>query len=220
MPLKVVSSRVFCRQIEKTRLNIKELLEVEHELSTDHSAKTNLLKYLQVEAVQGFQEIADALYFTLRHDEDFDELERIKSANNGATLEQPRLKGTIEDYLRDAGVAKCSLDALVGGIARECAARVYTTNVKSFESTKRKVEVRGSIRKVTDMARVSVVCDTIKSMVNVFELLDTKIQVGTRVLVWPWNRLPSHGSLKHSTLDGTKTSEIKFTLAGEQKTFV
>lgn len=166
-----------CRQVEEAQLNINGLLDIEHKLNVDHGAKMNLLKYLQVEAVREYEKVADAHYFALRQDENFDELERIAHKRIGGTLEQPRQSGSVEDYLRDAEVAKSTLDELVEDAARDRAVTVFATSVKSSESTRRKAEVRGSIRRVTDMARISVVCDTIKDMVTFFELLEARIQV-------------------------------------------
>lgn len=75
------------RQAEEAQLNIDDLLEVGHELNIDHGAKLNLLKYLQVEAVRAYEQVADAHYFALRQDESFNELKKIDHKPVGGTLE-------------------------------------------------------------------------------------------------------------------------------------
>lgn len=163
--------------------NIKELLELEAELSelppsVERSAKVNLLKYLQVNAVRAYERVSTSLYFDLRRNEGFQELYRIeeKLPPEGG-LVQPMETGSIEDYLLKAEEAKVGLDKLIFSVAppgtrgREG----ISAAVKSAESTRRKIDKLGGIRFLPDLARATIVCETTHDLAHVFESLNRMI---------------------------------------------
>lgn len=166
-------------QMDPLGLRIDKLLRLEAYLEelppgNERSAKTNLLKYLQVNAVREYETVSTHLYINLRGDKGFDQLQWVeeKQGPEGG-LVQPLEAGSIEDYLQQANCAKLYLDKLLGSVApagtpgREA----VRAPVKSLERTRVKAEVRGGIHKVTDMARATVICDTPHDLVDVFDSL-------------------------------------------------
>ena len=176
-------------QMSTQELDIDKLLRIETEVetipySTDRNAKVNLLKYLQINTVVKYERLSTCLYFDLRRDEGFDQLYRIhekQGPENG--LEQPLETGSIEDYLRQAECAKLCLDQLLGLVSPPGTPRqeVVLASVKSLESTRRKVKDWGGIRRVTDLARATVICDTPHDLAEVFEKLNLEIGQVSRV---------------------------------------
>ena len=164
-------------------LDIDKLLRLETELeelppSIERSAKVNLLKYRQVYTVQVYERLSAGLYFDLRRDKGFDQLNRIhekQGPKNG--LEQPLETGSIEDYLRQAECAKLCLDQLLGLVSPPGTPgqEVVPVLVKSLESTRRKAKYWGGIRSVTDLVRATVICDTPHDLADVFETLKLKV---------------------------------------------
>lgn len=85
-------------------------------------------------------------------------------------------------YLANAELAKRCLDELVTKVAQdstEC--EVQCVDVKSRESARRKVNgfCDGDVRKVADMARVTLICDTPKALeqayVKIMELFQVRL---------------------------------------------
>lgn len=172
-----------------TGLGINELVQLETELDKlpsgiERSAKVNLLKYLQVDTVKQYERVSTGLWFDLRRDEGFHELNRIHEKQGPEDgLVQLMETGSIEDYLRQAERAKLGLDELLWSVAppgtpgRE----VITTAVKTVERTRIKANDWGGIRKVTDLARATVICDTPNDLADVFELLNFMVDQASRV---------------------------------------
>ncbi|CAM9324990.1 unnamed protein product [Ectocarpus sp. 13 AM-2016] len=163
--------------------DISALVRLEAELKTSCEramssvvldAKVNLLKYLQVQTVLQFQAAYDDLYHELHKTAGLDCLRSIAPVRSTAVL-QPKvlhLQGCSEDeqlekqlqfYLADAELAKAHLDELVMNVAHDMSKyEVQCVEVKSRESTRRKASrfCDGDVRKVADMARVTVICTT------------------------------------------------------------
>lgn len=166
---------------------IGQLLELEHDLnglpaSTERDAKLNMLKYLQVNQVKYYERLADGLYFELQREEGLDKLRTVREHNSvGCNLVQPREEGSIKDYLDDAALAMKCLNRLVDGVQTTAqgahALRVVSPGVKSLESTTRKAQKAGGVRYLTDMARISVVCETSDGLACIFELLNDRAHV-------------------------------------------
>ena len=94
--------------------------------------------------------------------------------------EDDRLEKELEFYLTEAKLAKQFLDCLVEKAAQGSAdCEVQYADVKSMESTERKARdfCGGSVRKVTDMARVTVVCGTTKDLAQVYSEIKGSLQV-------------------------------------------
>ena len=145
----------------------------------ERSAKVNLLKYLQVDTAKEYGRVSTGLYFNLRRDEGFDQLHRIHEKQPPEDgLEQPLETGSIEDYLRQAECAKFCLDQLLGLVSPPGTPgqEVVLASVKSLESTRRKAKDWGGIRRVTGLARATVICDTPHDLADVFDKL--KLEVG------------------------------------------
>ncbi|CAB1110285.1 unnamed protein product [Ectocarpus sp. CCAP 1310/34] len=134
-------------------INIKGLLDLETKLnnlpsSIERKAKMNLLK------VQGKEQ-------------------------PGGDLVQPTKMRSVEDYRKDAERAKVDLDQLVGSVAPPGTPglEMIETPVKSLDSTMRKingwhkVEKWRTIRDITDLARVTLICNTPHDLADGFELL-------------------------------------------------
>lgn len=165
-------------QMGSAMFNITALLQTEHELAqaspgNERDAKVNLLKYCQVDTVKKYRRIADGLYFDLVQGGGLCHLRQIIEVEGDRV--QPMQTGSIEDYLREAEKAKGCLDALVKEVAHSVGAEAFVTGVKTPDSTRRKVEIVGDIRKITDMARATVVCDTPEDLAKVYERLKQRL---------------------------------------------
>lgn len=167
-------------------VNIEEVLHLEAELkgqgeialSASLAAKVNMLKYLQVQAVMEYQAEYDGLYYELKKEGGLECIRNIAPFRSGDLLqpkvletrdcvEDDRLDEGLEFYLADAELAKQGLDELITTVTsdlRQC--EVQCVSVKSRESTRRKAIkfCGGNVRKITDMARVTVTCDTPKAL--------------------------------------------------------
>ncbi|CAM9911915.1 unnamed protein product, partial [Ectocarpus sp. 8 AP-2014] len=164
-------------------IDIAELRHLEAELENscekcqnpyDRDAKLNLLKFLQIKAVLQFERAYDQLYYELNKHGGLKCLREITPARPKDLLqpkvlelqdchEDVRFAAQLEFYLADAKLAKNHLDELVADIAKGTGGcQVHCAEVKSRASTQRKARKSygGDVRKVADMARVSVICDT------------------------------------------------------------
>ncbi|CAM9315422.1 unnamed protein product, partial [Ectocarpus sp. 8 AP-2014] len=159
--------------------NIKDLLQVEADLKNyapgsgiatplERRAMINLLKFLQVETVLHFEREYDQLRYERNKDGGLECVRGISPARKKDMLQPQKLKRQKCDlaeklrfYLAAARVAKQFLDELVqnvvGGLE---GCEIQFADVKSLESTERKTVnfCSGDVRKVADMARLSVVC--------------------------------------------------------------
>eukprot|EP00903_Cladosiphon_okamuranus_P010037 g9517.t3 len=161
---------------------IQELLQLEREASTlpwsiERSAKVNLLKFLQVNAVKAYERAYTGLYFDVRRNEGFDALSSVPEKNHsGGACLQPMEAGSVEDYLCQAETAKVYLDRLVDSVAAGIPGREgIPAPIKTEESTRRKADKLGGIRYLTDLARASFVCETPLDLVEVFSSLTATI---------------------------------------------
>ncbi|CBJ26503.1 kinesin light chain-like protein [Ectocarpus siliculosus] len=161
-------------------LDINELLQMEIELegsdlSLERDAKVNLLKFLQVKTVKKYERAYDSLYYELNMDGGLECLHRIEELNPKSSLFQPEglepqgcdadenLGKQLDFYREGALRAKVQLDKLVRELVNGHQGRTgLYAEVKSLESTRRKAtkSYGGDVRRLADMARVSVICDT------------------------------------------------------------
>ncbi|CAM9400423.1 unnamed protein product [Ectocarpus sp. 8 AP-2014] len=161
-------------------LDINELLQMEIELegnalSLERDAKVNLLKFLQVKTVKKYERAYDSLYYELNMDGGLECLHRIEELNPKSSLLQPEglepqgcdadenLEKQLDFYHGGALRAKVQLDKLVRELVNGHQGRTgLYAEVKSLESTRRKAtkSYGGDVRRLADMARVSVICDT------------------------------------------------------------
>ncbi|CAN0276845.1 unnamed protein product, partial [Ectocarpus sp. 13 AM-2016] len=134
----------------------------------------NLLKYLQIETVHQFETAYDRLCFELDKDGGLGCLRNITSIRS-TDRQQPKVCSELHDgdeeaqlaqqvefYLQDARLAKSALDKLVQDVANEVeGCETKCVEVKSSESTTRKAKSSfgGNVRMLSDMARISVICD-------------------------------------------------------------
>ncbi|CAM9423054.1 unnamed protein product [Sphacelaria rigidula] len=170
------------------RKGIRDLLNLEEDLnrlspSIERDARVNLLKYLQVNEVKYHEREADGLYVELVREEGLDMLRTVhEQAPVCGDLIQPREEGSIQDYLDDAALATEYLETLLEEVEATVQGThpmyVVSPGVKSLESATRKADKCGGIRKLTDMARLSVVCDTSHGLARVFELLKERVKDG------------------------------------------
>ncbi|CAN0515234.1 unnamed protein product, partial [Ectocarpus sp. 12 AP-2014] len=137
-------------------------------------AKMNILKCLQVQTVVQFQLAYDDLYYELNKEGGLECVRSIAPARSRGIV-QPKvldlhncdeggqLENQLQFYLVDAELAKPHLDELVRKVAYDSSKyKVQCADVKSWESTRRKASnsCGGDVRKVADMARVTVICAT------------------------------------------------------------
>lgn len=180
----------------RTEATIKELNELENELksaepSLGRDAKINILKYLQVQTVCRFQEAYDGFYYDLNKNGRLECLRNIVPAQSNTFL-QPKVLGRqldgeasdltmqAEAYLADASLAKPRLDEIaLKAVENLEACHAQCVDVKSLESTVRKAKdsYDGNVRKVADMARVAVICDTPEHLEQVYEDIVEAVQV-------------------------------------------
>lgn len=183
-------------------LNINKLRQMEKDLegdtismrgpSLERDAKVNLLKFLQVRTVEEYELAYDNLYYELNMRPGRECLRRVQDLDPKSDLLQPKileaqgcdadenLENQLEFYSQDATCAKVHLDKLVQEVAdgHQGCNGVYP-EVKSRESTKRKATkfCGGDVRKVIDMARVSVICATPEDLELAFKRLVESIEV-------------------------------------------
>ena len=169
--------------IQSRRPTIRDLTRLENDLLDIHSglpavqraARINLLRYLQVAAVKQFEHKYDYLLSEVKEGGDLESLLNIMSKHppEGQVL-QPRLSGSSKEYLEDAASAKRVLDSTLELLAKTpglCEA--ITVEVKTLSSVERKAAkfFDGDLRKVTDMARASLICDTPTALADTFQRL-------------------------------------------------
>ncbi|CAN0498448.1 unnamed protein product, partial [Ectocarpus sp. 8 AP-2014] len=174
------------------KVDIKELIHLEAELKKScgsatppvvRDAKVNLLKYLQIQTVLQFEAAYDTLYYELDKEGGLECLRDIAPFRSkdfsqpkvlelhGCGDEDVRLAKQLEFYLADAELAKQRLDEIITNLADDWGRyEVQYVEVKSRESTQRKVRrfYDGDVRKVTDMARVTVICLTPEDLQQVY----------------------------------------------------
>ncbi|CAM9206684.1 unnamed protein product, partial [Sphacelaria rigidula] len=170
------------------RTGIRKLLDLEEDLnrlspSIERDARVNLLKYLQINKVKHHEDASNMLYVELVREQGLDMLRTVREqAPVGGDLIQPREEGSTQDYLDDAVLATKYLETLLEEVEATVQGThpmyVVSPGVKSLESATRKAAKCGGIRKLTDMARLSVVCDTSRGLARVFELLKQRVKEG------------------------------------------
>ncbi|CAN0314813.1 unnamed protein product [Ectocarpus sp. 6 AP-2014] len=181
-------------------IDIKALRRLEDDLkageisattSVERDAMVNLLKYLQIETVHQFETAYDRLCFELDKDGGLTCLRSIAPARS-EDRQQPKVCSELQDgdekaqlarqvefYLQDARLAKSGLDELVKDVANEvegCEAKCV--EVKSSESATRKAKSSygGNVRRLSDMARVSVMCDKPEDLARAFSGILGRLQ--------------------------------------------
>lgn len=213
----VIFFRALVIQQASNRINIGHLLQMEAEMKNsaagaptcpERDAKMNLLKYRQIGAVQEFEQDYDDLYYTLGKDGKLDILrcaiipDRSKACIQPkvAELQQPNGNSLAEQlhfYLADAQIAKQHLDKLVTEVVEDLdGCEVHQAGVKSLESTERKAieSYNEDVRRVTDMARVSVVCDEAEQLELVYLGILKHLKVSSEFMY-------SHGPTLNLDLD-------------------
>lgn len=161
-------------------VDINELLRLETELKTSREretspirldAKVNILKYLQVQTVKQFEAEYDDLYYELNKTGGLHCLRSIAPVRSKGLFqpkaldvqeygEDEKLERQLQFYHAEAELAKPRLDELVAKVAHDSSKyEVQCVDVKSRESTRRKASrlCDGGVRKVADMARVTVI---------------------------------------------------------------
>lgn len=192
----------------RTEATIKKLLELEEELKSaepclERDAKVNILKYLQVQTVNRFQEAYDGLYYELNKNGGLGCLRNIVPTRSKDFLQPKVLDRQLdggasgltiqaEAYLASAELAKPRLDEIARRVVENlegCHARCV--GVKTLESTVRKAKdsYDGNLRKVADMARVAVICDTPEHLEQVYEDIVEIVQVSGILAFGTLNRL-------------------------------
>ncbi|CAM9940130.1 unnamed protein product [Ectocarpus fasciculatus] len=159
--------------------------------SLERDAKINLLKFLQVKTVDKYKRAYDNLYFDLNKEGGLECLRRIEPAPAKSALLQPilleepscdadeELSSQLQFYREGAACAKEQLDELVKEVinGREGCEGVHP-EIKTLESTKRKAVTSygGNVRRVADMARAAVICDTPEDLEVAYIGLTGRIQ--------------------------------------------
>ncbi|CAN0533418.1 unnamed protein product, partial [Ectocarpus sp. 12 AP-2014] len=126
-----------------------------------------------------FQAAYDDLYYELKQKGGLGCLGSIAPGRSTGVLqpldlqdwgEGVQLEKQLEFYLANAEVAKTYLDELVMNVAHDSSKyEVQRVEVKSRESTRRKArDYGGDVRKVADMARVTVICTTPEALKEVY----------------------------------------------------
>lgn len=195
---------IYARQQMNDEPSINGLVQLEKELdsagpSLQRDAKINLLKLLQVSTVTNFEAAYNDLYYELNRDGGLECLRRIQPvpAESGRFLqpkeldlrnfeEDARLAKQLQFYLEEAQAAKRLLDKLVEEALRGCeGCKGEYPEVKNLDSTKRKAikQCDGDVRRISDMARVAVVCDSPEDLERVYTRLMGRLQVN-KVDLW------------------------------------
>lgn len=169
----------------------------------ERDAKVHLLKYLKVRTVKEYEAAYDGFFYKLNKEggvECLRQIEPIPPNNVDLAsskeswpvrlqpkvldlqgLEEPaKLEAQLDVYLADAELAKQRLDEIIDTVV-ESSGGCYAkkVGVKTRESTARKATASygGNLRKVVDMARVAVVCDTAQHLEQVYRGIISHLQV-------------------------------------------
>lgn len=185
----------------------------------ERDAKVQLLKYLKIKTVKEYEAAYDGFFYKLNKEGGLECLRQIepippKNIDVAAmTKKQPvRLQPKVLDvegldgaaefeeqldfYLADAEVARHRLDEIIDSVVETsegCEAK--KVGVKSRESTARKAAASydGNLRKVVDMARVAVVCDSPDVLEQVYRGIIGHLQVrGTHETMPDTPKQPQH----------------------------
>ncbi|CAN0261424.1 unnamed protein product [Ectocarpus sp. 6 AP-2014] len=168
-----------------------ECVSIREPPSLERDAKVNLLKFLQVKTVDKYKRAYDNLYYELNKQGGLECLRRIEPAPAKSSLLQPivleeqrcdadgEFASQLQFYRKGAECAKEQLDELVQEVinGREGCEGVYP-KIKTLESTKRKA-VRfygGNVRRVADMARAAVICNTPEDLETAYIGLMARIE--------------------------------------------
>lgn len=173
----------FTYSVPQMNFDIGELRDLEDKLRTSRvhglsrvgaDAKVNIIKYRHVHTALQFQANYDDLYYELNMRGELECLRSIALSRSEHLFqpkalelqdgsEEDRLEKQLQFYLADAELEKLHLDELVTKVAHDSRKyKVKLAEVKTPKSTRRKATrfCHGDVRKVTDMARVTVVCTT------------------------------------------------------------
>lgn len=172
--------------------------------SLERDAKVNLLKYLQVQTVNAYEAAYDGLFFDLNKDGGLECVRGIDPVSPKGPILQPkvldlqgyegaaRLAKQLDVYLADAHRAKLGLDAIIKAVVEGsggCEAQYAP--VKARESTERKANTffGGDVRRLADMARVAVICDTPEHFEQVYRGIMKHLQVKRGISHAEWIEL-------------------------------
>ncbi|CAM9406031.1 unnamed protein product [Ectocarpus sp. 13 AM-2016] len=170
--------------------DIKELLRLEDELGTQpesatsvaQEAQKNMIKYLQVGCQLQFANRFNALYYEFKKEGSLEVLRSISSFESEDVIqpkvlnvqdcaEDTRLAKQVKSYRDQEKHAQQRLEKLVTEIAEASGGcKVKTVEIKSQESTERKAKKSygGNVRKVADMARVTLICGSPEALRNAY----------------------------------------------------
>ncbi|CAN0015971.1 unnamed protein product [Ectocarpus sp. 6 AP-2014] len=148
-------------------LVIAALQNAETMPAVEREAKLHLVKYEQAGFVRGYEALCDQQQVRLRKRPEFADLENVGVeeglADPNIVLRQPNRTDSVDAHYADAVRAKAALDSTLDRLtATTNGLWVRPVPVKSQESIKRKAsdDYGGELRRVLDMARTSVICET------------------------------------------------------------
>lgn len=185
--------------------NIKYLLQMEADLkkpcagaaaSLERDAKVNLLAFFKIQTVLGFEAAYDDLYYELHKNGRLQCVLDINPDRSKELLqprqdlhdrdETPELEEQLQFYLAAAELSKGFLEELVEEVVEGLeGCEVLRAEVKAIDSTRRKASAfcDGDVRKIADMARVSVVCDEPKDLERVYLGIMERLEVSKGVKI-------------------------------------
>lgn len=184
---------------------MEELLQLEDRLtsaepSLERDAKLNLLKYTGIYTVKLYESAYDGLFYGLGKEGGLEPLRNITPVKTKGQFLQPKVcdvqgceGGTAdleveeqaEFYLADAKLAKPHLDGLIRTVVENLdGCEAHYVGIKSRESTVRKAKKSygGNVRRVVDMTRVAVVCDTPERLEQVYMGIVGQLQVSQTIV--------------------------------------
>ncbi|CAM9555463.1 unnamed protein product [Scytosiphon promiscuus] len=153
---------------KERELVIAALQDAEQTMSpVEREAKLHLVKYEQAGFVRGYEALCDQQQVRLRKRPEFSELESVGVkeglADPSIVLRQPNKSTSVDVHYADAVRAKTALDAVLDSLVEGTQGLwVRAVPIKAKDSIKRKAtnDYGGDVRRVLDMARTSVICET------------------------------------------------------------
>lgn len=154
----------------------------------------NILQYGKVRQVTKYRTAYDDLYNDLQRRGGIHTLNTVSSKKPTGALLQPSVSASLDEHVADARCAKAKLDKLVEDVGQAVTGcEVVKADLKSHGGIERKANkfCDGDIRRVTDMARISVVCEDPATLATIFDDLKDRIQVGVGSRRWTVHAAPS-----------------------------
>ncbi|CAB1118955.1 unnamed protein product [Ectocarpus sp. CCAP 1310/34] len=165
-------------------IDIKGLCRLEHDLKAgeisaaspvERDAMVNLLKYLQIETVHQFETAYDRRCFELDKDGGLTCLRSIAPIRS-ADRQQPKVCLELQDGDEEAQLAR----QLVQDVANDlegCELKCVEVNSSESPTRKAKSSYGGNVRMLSDMTRVSVICDKPEDLARAFSDILGRLQV-------------------------------------------